>query len=212
MKEKSIVFLKHIWKNSHLVVFFVILGVAVMSWQLWRRPDLYKVSQTLEVIPFKIDSSDTKPADNETALRLYSQIEGDEDSSSIKNLIEKNNLFKEERANGESFDLLVKKVSSGLAVNNVVTREDLVISFDLSYYSTNRENAENLISALAKQVIDSPINARDKSKIRILSACCQRTEAVAPRRFFMITLGLFAGLFTGLLVAALSALRRRKLS
>lgn len=200
MKEKLIWFLRRIWRQSHIVLSFAVLGIAVMSWQAWRKPPIYKASQTLTISPLKLESQNRDSWENDVAVRLYSHIEENEEAS-LKTLIEKNNLFNEERADGQSIDVLVEKLLRRIEVTNLITDQDSVTVLDLSYISVNREEAEAVTSALVTQLIDSQTD--EQNQIRVLSSCCQQTNVVAPKRLLMITFGLFAGLFVGVLFAAM---------
>jgi hypothetical protein len=195
------VFLRKIWKQSPLILVFAVLGTGVMAWQASRKPELYKFSQTLTVAPFKLKSSNTGALENEIALGLYAQIEGNAPSS-IKNLIEENNLFKEERAAGQNLDALAKKLADGLEVDNITANENSLTAFDLSYISANRENARAVVAAVPTRLGYSPARPPEQSKIKVLSQCCEQTKIIAPKRWLMITFGLFAGILTGVLFAA----------
>lgn len=194
MKEKLITF----WENSHFILFFAIFGVALMSWQVWRKTEIYKVSLKISTNSFKTEPSNSVPRENEIASRFNSQFEENR-YSLIKNLIIKNNLFKEDRANGIDIETLAEKTIHEIEIDKVNIDSNFTTSFDLSMISSSRENAEVLIQSLAEQLSQNQISASESEKITILSFCCQRTEIVAPRRFLMITFGLFAGLIVGIL-------------
>lgn len=196
MKEKFISFIKLIWRQSYIVVSFALLGTAVMSLQAWHKPTLYRASQTLTINPSKIDPQHKNSLENDVTVRLYSQVEESEESA-IRNLIERNDLFKEERANGESADVLVEKLSRGIVIGNLTVDKNSVIALDLSFVSANPENAKAVTSALVKQLINSRTD--EQNQIKVLSSCCEQTKIVAPKRWLMITFGLLAGLFVGVL-------------
>lgn len=198
MNEFIIRSLKAVWKQKYIVFFFIVLGAGLMGWWSVHRPEVYKASQTLKPEPFKIEPSNMKSAENEIAIALYSQNFEKEGLTPLKDLIEKNNLFEEEKANGESLDSLAKKMTARIEVDNVETANGMVDSFDLSFVSFNRENAEAITSALVKQITKSRSNDDPQNKIVVLSSCCAQTEVVAPKRGLMMAFGSFAGLLIGI--------------
>jgi len=198
MNEFIVRSLKAVWKQKYIVVLFIVFGAGSMGWWSLSRPDIYKASQTLKPEPFKIEPSNMQSAENDIALTLYSQDWEKENLSSLKDLIEKNNLFEKERASGESLDSLAKKMITGILVDKVEISKNVVNSFNLSFMSSNRENAEKVTSVLVKQITESRSNDDPQNKIVILSSCCPQAEVVAPKRGLMVAFGSFAGLLIGI--------------
>lgn len=204
------IFLNAVYRQKWGILLLTAIATIISVQYALQLPNIYKSNLTVNVKPYAIQSSKTNLNNTEISNSLQFIIVEELKRSVIQDLITKHNLFKDE----DNIDLKINKFINLLEIDATLSEKELVTSINFSYYNSEKETAEEVVSAIAKNLAYSPIRLNNGSEtLNVINTNSLPTLVNRPRRFFIIGVGFVCGVSTALLFAALLELilvRRRQ--
>src|SRR6266516_7674371 len=144
------------------------IGFAI-AFVVFRLPDLYESSTLIVVKPSTLPNSVVPTITEETLTRELTSISQVVTSrSSLQPLMEKYDLFKEERLRGEPTELLIDQMRKESKVEVNTSRNDITNGFHIPYRGRDPKSTQIVAGELASKYIDEEtkgrINAGTSSK------------------------------------------------
>src|SRR5947207_4797507 len=121
-------------KRKWLIVLpTVAIGLAI-AFVIFRLPDLYESSTLIVVKPSTLPNSVVPMVTEETLTRELASISQVVTSrSSLQPLVEKYDLYKQERARGEAMEVIIDQMRKGIKVEVNTSRNDITNAFNITY-------------------------------------------------------------------------------
>ncbi len=190
----------------------------------WQLPNIYESNARLKVFGVSENSESNQKAEKERADKALTSLLSN--GKLLGDLIYKNNLFAEEKANGATFPMLLERIEKRLKVEVSPANSDY--SIQLIYRDQNPKTTQKAAFALAEgftEVYDSLPNnetqtnaaqnnegislAREQGLV-IIDPPMLPLSPVAPKRGIYVLLGILSGAILGLLFGGLYEWRRWK--
>ncbi len=202
-REKNSFFqmiLKHKWG----ILFITFISVILLGSYALRLPNVYESTAFLAISSPNITSREanlTKEAINQRLIK-FTQEKVLSDSS-LQAVLSKENLFKEEKANGVTTESLAIKIRARALIESESINENS-ISFRISYRDQSQENAQAVTNAIAEKFVGSQGEIIGKGEtIKIINTANSPNRHIAPNRLKFIGLGFVSGIVIGLMFAVL---------
>src|SRR5213594_454509 len=146
----------------------IAIGLAI-AYVVFRLPDVYESSTLIVVKPSTLPNSVVPTITEETLTRELTSISQVVTSrSSLQPLMEKYDLFKEERLRGEPTELLIDQMRTSIKVEVNTSRNDITNGFNITYRGRNAKTTQAVTAELASKYIDeqtkSTINSTSSAK------------------------------------------------
>jgi polysaccharide chain length determinant protein (PEP-CTERM system associated) len=144
------------------------VGLAI-AFVVFRLPDIYESSTLIVVKPSTLPNSVVPMITEETLTRELAGISQVVTSrSSLQPLVEKYNLYKEERGRGEAMETIIEDMRAHIKVEVNTSRNDITNGFNISYRGRDPKSTQGVAAELASRYIDEQtkgtINAGTSAK------------------------------------------------
>src|ERR1044071_3302442 len=144
------------------------VGVAI-SFVAFRLPDIYESSTLIVVKPSTLPNSVVPMMTEETLTRELASISQVVTSrSSLQPLVEKYDLYKDERDRGEPMEVIIEEMRKGIKVEVNASRNDITNAFNITYRGRDPKTTQAVASELASRYVDEQtkgtINAGTSAK------------------------------------------------
>jgi polysaccharide chain length determinant protein (PEP-CTERM system associated) len=146
----------------------IAIGLAI-GYVVFRLPDMYESVTLIVVKPSTLPNSVVPTITEETLTRELTSISQVVTSrSSLQPLMEKYDLYKEERLRGEPMELLIDSMRKQIKVEVNTSRNDITNGFNITYRGRDPKTTQAVASELASKYIDEQtkgtINAGTSAK------------------------------------------------
>ncbi|HEV8139385.1 MAG TPA: GNVR domain-containing protein [Pyrinomonadaceae bacterium] len=144
------------------------VGLAI-GFVVFRLPDLYESSTLIVVKPSTLPNSVVPMMTEEALTRELGSISQVVTSrSSLQPLVEKYDLYKEERGRGEAMEVIIENMRKHIQVEVNTSRNDITDAFNITYRGRDPETTQAVAGQLASRYVDEQtkgtINAGTSAK------------------------------------------------
>src|SRR5262252_3520301 len=146
----------------------IAIGLAI-AYVVFRLPDIYESTTLIVVKPSTLPNTVVPTITEETLTRELTSISQVVTSrSSLQPLMEKYDLFHEERLRGEPMELLIDQMRKQIKVEVNTSRNDITNGFNITYRGRDPKSTQAVAAELASKYIDEQtkgtINAGTSAK------------------------------------------------
>ena len=132
----------------------VAIGLAI-AYAVYRLPDVYESVTLIVVKPSTLPNSVVPTVTEETLTRELTSISQVVTSrSSLQPLMEKYDLYHEERLRGEPMELLIDQMRKQIKVEVNTSRNDITNGFNITYRGRDPKSTQIVAAELASKYID----------------------------------------------------------
>jgi polysaccharide chain length determinant protein (PEP-CTERM system associated) len=132
----------------------IVIGLAI-GYVVFRLPDMYESVTLIVVKPSTLPNSVVPTITEETLTRELTSISQVVTSrSSLQPLMEKYDLYKEERLRGEPMELLIDSMRKQIKVEVNTSRNDITNGFNITYRGRDPKTTQTVASELASKYVD----------------------------------------------------------
>ena len=132
----------------------IVIGLAI-AYVVFRLPDMYESVTLIVVKPSTLPNSVVPTITEETLTRELTSISQVVTSrSSLQPLMEKYDLYKEERQRGEPMELLIDQMRKQIKVEVNTSRNDITNGFNITYRGRDPKATQAVAAELASKYID----------------------------------------------------------
>jgi protein tyrosine kinase modulator len=132
----------------------IAVGLAI-AYVVYRLPDVYESTTLIVVKPSTLPNSVVPTITEETLTRELTSISQVVTSrSSLEPLMEKYDLYKEERRRGEPMELLIDSMRKQIKVDVNTTRNEITNGFNITYRGRDPKSTKAVAGELASRYID----------------------------------------------------------
>jgi polysaccharide chain length determinant protein (PEP-CTERM system associated) len=132
----------------------IVIGLAI-GYVVFRLPDMYESVTLIVVKPSTLPISVVPTITEETLTRELTSISQVVTSrSSLQPLMEKYDLYKEERLRGEPMELLIDSMRKQIKVEVNTSRNDITNGFNITYRGRDPKTTQTVASELASKYVD----------------------------------------------------------
>jgi len=132
----------------------VAIGLSI-AYAVYRLPDVYESVTLIVVKPSTLPNTVVPPVAEETLTRELTSISQVVTSrSSLQPLMEKYDLFHEERLRGEPMELLIDQMRKQIKVEVNTTRNEITNGFNITYRGRDPKSTQVVAAELASKYID----------------------------------------------------------
>ena len=130
------------------------IGLAI-GYVVFRLPDIYESTTLIVVKPSTLPNSVVPMITEETLTRELASISQVVTSrSSLQPLVEKYDLYKEERDRGEAMEVIIDDMRKSITVNVNTSRNDITNAFNITYRGRDPKTTQAVAGELASRYID----------------------------------------------------------
>src|SRR5262245_29783151 len=132
----------------------IAVGLAI-AYVVYRLPDVYESTTLIVVKPSTLPNSVVPTIAEETLTRELTSISQVVTSrSSLQPLLEKYDLYKEERRRGEPMELLIDTMRKQIKVEVNTSNRDITNAFNITYRGRDPKSTQAVAGELASKYID----------------------------------------------------------
>lgn len=132
----------------------IAVGLAI-SYVVYRLPDIYESTTLIVVKPSTLPNSVVPTVAEETLTRELTSISQVVTSrSSLQPLIEKYDLYKEERRRGEPMELLIDSMRKQIKVDVNTSNHEITNGFNITYRGRDPKSTQSVAADLASKYVD----------------------------------------------------------
>src|SRR5688572_435191 len=143
------------WKRKWLIILPAIAIATAVSWVVFQLPDLYESSTLIVVKPSTLPNTVVPTITEDSLTRQINSIAQVVTSrSSLEPLIQKYDLYKNERERGEPMEMLVDYMRQSIKVEVNTSRNDITNGFNITYRGRNARTTQAVTAELASKYID----------------------------------------------------------
>jgi polysaccharide biosynthesis transport protein len=161
-------YLQIVWRRKWLIILPAIAMTLAFAWVARRLPDIYESTSLLVIRPATISPSIVQTL-NESDLQVRINTIGQEvmSRSNLLPLIQRYDLYAQERARGESIDVLIERMQrDDVKIDVVKGREDITNAFVITFRGRDRRTTQAVTSELASKYVNAQTNAATASAIQ----------------------------------------------
>jgi len=130
------------------------IGLAI-GYVVFRLPDIYESTTLIVVKSSTLPNSVVPMITEETLTRELASISQVVTSrSSLQPLVEKYDLYKEERQRGEAMEVIIDDMRKGINVKVNTSRNDITNAFNITYRGRDPKTTQAVAGELASKYID----------------------------------------------------------
>src|SRR6185295_20239400 len=130
------------------------VGLAI-GYVVFRLPDVYESSTLIVVKPSTLPNAVLPQMSDETLTRELAGISQVVTSrSSLQPLVEKYDLYKEERDRGEAMEIIIDEMRKGIKVQVNNSRNDITNALNITYRGRDPKTTQAVAAELASRYID----------------------------------------------------------
>ncbi len=157
------------WKRKWMIILPTLAVGLAIGFVVLRLPDLYESSTLIVVKPSTLPNSVVPMMTEETLTRELASISQVVTSrSSLQPLVEKYDLYKEERRRGEPMEVIIEEMRKGIKVEVNTSRNDITNAFNITYRGRDPKTTQAVAGDLASRYVDEQtkgtINAGTSAK------------------------------------------------
>ncbi|HEV2904159.1 MAG TPA: GNVR domain-containing protein, partial [Pyrinomonadaceae bacterium] len=132
----------------------IAVGLAI-GYVVFRLPDVYESSTLIVVKPSTLPNSVVPMITEETLTRELAGISQVVTSrSSLQPLVEKYDLYKEERLRGDAMEEVMERMRRGIKVEVNTSRNDITNAFNITYRGRDPKSTQAVAGELASRYVD----------------------------------------------------------
>jgi len=132
----------------------IAIGLAI-GYVVFRLPDIYESVTLIVVKPSTLPNSVVPTITEETLTRELTSISQVVTSrSSLQPLMEKYDLYKEERLRGEPMELIIDQMRKQIKVEVNTSRNDITNAFNITYRGRDPKTTQAVAAELASKYVD----------------------------------------------------------
>lgn len=151
MSEYARIALKRKWM---IILPALAIGLAI-GFVVFRLPDIYESSTLIVVKSSTLPNSVVPMITEETLTRELAGISQVVTSrSSLQPLVEKYDLYKEERRRGEAMEVIIDEMRKGIKVEVNTSRNDITNAFNITYRGRDPKTTQAVAAELASKYVD----------------------------------------------------------
>ncbi len=151
LSEYARIALKRKWM---IILPTLAIGLAI-AFVVFRLPDIYESSTLIVVKPSTLPNSVVPMITEETLTRELASISQVVTSrSSLQPLVEKYDLYKEERRRGEAMEVIIEEMRKGIHVEINTSRNDITNAFNITYRGRDPKTTQAVAAELASRYVD----------------------------------------------------------
>ena len=155
LSEYARIALKRKWM---IILPTIAVGLAI-GYVVFRLPDIYESSTLIVVKPSTLPNSVVPMITEETLTRELAGISQIVTSrSSLQPLVEKYDLYKEERQRGEAMEVIIEEMRKGIKVEVNTSRNDITNAFNITYRGRDPKTTKAVAGELASKYVDEQTN------------------------------------------------------
>jgi len=137
LSEYARIALKRKWM---IILPTLAVGLAI-GFVVFRLPEIYESSTLIVVKPSTLPNSVVPMMTEETLTRELASISQVVTSrSSLQPLVEKYDLYEEERRRGEAMEVIIEEMRKGIKVEVNTSRNDITNAFNITYRGRDRKS------------------------------------------------------------------------
>lgn len=130
------------------------IGLAI-GYVVFRLPDIYESSTLIVVKPSTLPNTVVPMITEETLTRELAGISQVVTSrSSLQPLVEKYDLYKDERRRGEAMEVIIDDMRKGIKVEVNTSRNDITNGFNITYRGRDPKTTQAVAAELAGKYVD----------------------------------------------------------
>ena len=130
------------------------VGLAI-GFVAFRLPDIYESSTLIVVKPSTLPNSVVPMMTEETLTRELASISQVVTSrSELQPLVERYDLYKEERYRGEPMEVIIEEMRKGIKVEVNTSRNDITNAFNITYRGRDPKTTQAVAGELASKYVD----------------------------------------------------------
>jgi polysaccharide chain length determinant protein (PEP-CTERM system associated) len=151
LSEYARIALKRKWM---IILPMLAIGLAI-AFVVFRLPDIYESSTLIVVKASTLPNSVVPMITEETLTRELASISQVVTSrSSLQPLVEKYDLYKEERRRGEAMEVIIDEMRKGIKVEINTSRNDITNAFNITYRGRDPKTTQAIAAELASRYVD----------------------------------------------------------
>src|SRR5580765_6067141 len=132
----------------------IVFGLAI-GYVVFRLPDMYESVTLIVVKPSTLPNSVVPTITEETLTRELTSISQVVTSrSSLQPLMEKYDLYKDERRRGEPMEILIDQMRKQIKVEVNTSRNEITNGFNISYRGRDPKSTQAVAAELASRYVD----------------------------------------------------------
>jgi uncharacterized protein involved in exopolysaccharide biosynthesis len=158
-QRKPSEYIRILQRRKWLVILPVIAITTAVAWVVYRLPNIYQSSTLIVVRPSTLPTG-VVPTINEDSLtrQLTSITQVVTSRSSLEPLVDKYDLYREERGRGEAMESVIAMMRDDIKVEVNTSRNDITNGFNISFRYRNPNLAQAITSELAGKYINAQAN------------------------------------------------------
>ena len=149
-----------VWKRKWLIVLPAIAITLAIAWVVYRLPDVYESVTLIVVKPSTIPTSVVPSLSDDTLTRQLNNINQVVTSrSSLQPLVERYDLYAQERLRGEPMESVIDRMRRDIHVEVNTSRNDITNGFNITYRGRDPRTTQAVARELASRYIDEQTKA-----------------------------------------------------
>lgn len=145
-------------RNKWLILLPMITLTAAIGYVVYKLPSIYESTSLLTVKPPTISANLVQSLSNEDLSQRLSTINQEVLSrSSLEPMVQKYDLYKQERASGVPMELIVEKMYKNIKVDLEESGYDKVAAFRIRYRDREPQAARNVTAELASKYVNAQV-------------------------------------------------------
>src|SRR5438128_251655 len=142
-------------KRKWLIILPAIaIGLAI-AYVVFRLPDIYESATLIVVKPSTLPNTVVPTINEETLTRELTSISQVVTSrSSLQPLVEKYDLYRDERQRGEPMEVIIDQMRKSIKVEVNTTRNEITNGFNITYHGRDPKSTQAVAAELASRYID----------------------------------------------------------
>lgn len=145
-------------RNKWLILLPMITLTVAIGYVVYRLPSIYESTSLLTVKPPTISSNLVQSLSNEDLSQRLSTINQEVLSrSSLEPMVQKYDLYKQERASGLPMELIIEKMYKSTKVDLEETGNEKVAGFRIRYRDRDPAAARNVTAELASKYVNAQV-------------------------------------------------------
>src|SRR5436853_1574531 len=142
-------------KRKWLILLPMIAVGLAIAYVVYRLPDIYESTTLIVVKPSTLPNSVVPTIEEETLTRELTSISQVVTSrSSLQPLVEKYDLYKDERFRGEPMELLIDSMRKQIKVEPYTSNHEITNGFNITYRGRDAKSTQAVAAELASRYID----------------------------------------------------------
>lgn len=144
-----------LWRRKWWILLPTVAVTLAVAWAVQKLPDVYESTTLLTVRPASISTAIVPQlSDSDLTIRINNIGQEVVSRSSLEPLIERYNLYADERRRGEPMDTLVERMRTrDIQVSINTARNDITNGFYISFHAPDRRVAQAVTAELASKYV-----------------------------------------------------------